>query len=113
MGREFFGRHFLRRGGGRSRGSRFRGGNGSGISLSFRAVAAEVSLLLAFEAQSLLHQLGSFFVRHFFVDLGYDVHVHGTVILFFPKIPPGFSLVFPWCVSFDDSLHLVVVVVDL
>ena len=111
MGREFFCRHLFWGSGGWSRnGSRWLWGHG--FSLLLGTILAEVSPLSALEAQTFLHEFGPFLVCHGFVNLGNDVNIHCVFVLLFPEVPSRFSLLSLWSVSLDDSLDLVVIIVN-
>ena len=111
MSRELLRRHLFRSSGGWSGGGSRRLRN-RGFSFLFGTIPTEVSRLSASEAQTLLHQLSSLLIRHRLEYFRDDIKVHGVFISLFSEVPPGFSLFLLWCVSFDDPLHLVVVVIN-
>ena len=85
---------------------------GHGFSLLLGTISAEVSPLSASEAQTFLHEFGPFLICHGFVNLGNDIDIHCVFVLLFLEVPSWFSLLSLWSVSLDDSLDLVVIIVN-
>ena len=86
---------------------------GHGFPFLLRAILTEVSGLAAPETQFFFHQFGPFFICQSFVDSGDDVYIHCVVILFSLKVPLGFPLFLFWHIPSDDSLHFMIVIVNL